>query len=302
MTDILTRAGCFVAIILLGFLLRRKGFFGPETFSVLSKIVMKITLPAALIASASGRFIDVSMLSIALIGFGYGVFFIFLGWLVQKRNAKEQRALYIMNLAGCNIGLFAFPFTQSFLGQIGVLTTSLFDLGNAFICNGGSFGIARAVKEGGKADILRVLKAPFSSIPFLTHCLTILLNLTHLTLPRPILSLAEIISGANSFLAMLMIGVGLGASTSASNLPTIAKVLTLRFGVAALIAAGFYLLLPFDLEIRQTLVILAFSPMTSTIPFYTAELKEDVGLASAINSISIVISIVIVVTLLIVML
>lgn len=303
MTDIITRAGCFVVIILLGFLLRKKNFFGPETFSVLSNIVMKITLPAALIASGSGRYIDVSMLSIAGIGFCYGVFFILLGWLIRRKASKEQRAVYIMNLSGCNIGLFALPFTQSFLGPMGVLTTSLFDLGNAFICNGGSFGIARAVKEGGKPDLLRILKAPFSSIPFLTHCLMVILNLTHLTLPRPILSLAEIISGANAFLAMLMIGVGLGAATTSSgNLSTVAKILAVRFGVAALVAVGFYLVLPFSLEIRQALVILAFSPLTSTAPFYTSELKEDVGLASAVNSASIVISIIVVVTLLVVML
>ena len=71
---------------------------------------------------------------------------------------------------------------------------------------------------------------------------------------------------------------------------------------AALVAVGFYLLLPFSLEIRQALVILAFSPLTSTAPFYTSELKEDVGLASAVNSASIVISIIVVVTLLVVML
>ena len=40
MLDILTRAGCFVAIILLGYTLRRTGVFGPETFGVLSKVVM----------------------------------------------------------------------------------------------------------------------------------------------------------------------------------------------------------------------------------------------------------------------
>ena len=62
MLDILTRAGCFVAIILLGYTLRRTGVFGPETFGVLSKVVMKITLPAALIASAAGKPIDASML------------------------------------------------------------------------------------------------------------------------------------------------------------------------------------------------------------------------------------------------
>ena len=55
MLDILARAGCYIAIIVLGYILRRRGFFGPETFGVLSKIVIKITLPAALIASSAGK-------------------------------------------------------------------------------------------------------------------------------------------------------------------------------------------------------------------------------------------------------
>jgi predicted permease len=72
--------------------------------------------------------------------------------------------------------------------------------------------------------------------------------------------------------------------------------------VAALLALGFYFLLPFELEVRQTLVILAFSPIGSAVPGFTAELKGDAGLSSAITSISILISIVIIVTLLVVML
>ena len=67
-------------------------------------------------------------------------------------------------------------------------------------------------------------------------------------------------------------------------------------------ALAYYYLLPFSLEVRQTLVILAFSPIGSTVPIFTAELGEDVGLSSTINSIAIVISIVIIVTLLTVML
>ena len=46
MLDIITRAGCFVAIIVMGYILRKKKFFGKEAFDVLSKIVIKITLPA----------------------------------------------------------------------------------------------------------------------------------------------------------------------------------------------------------------------------------------------------------------
>ena len=302
MLDILTRAGCFVAIILIGYTFRRTGIFGTETFGVISKIVMKITLPAALIASAAGKPIDASMLTLALLGLGGGLIYIVAGWLVSLKKSRSEKAFYIQNIPGYNIGTFALPFTQSFLGPVGVLTTSIFDLGNAIVCFGASFSIARAVKEGGRADFRRILKSAVTSLPFLTHVFMVILNLNSLTLPKPVLTLAEILGGGNACLAMLMIGVGMNISLEKSKLGTMVKVLTARFGLAAVLALCYYYLLPFSLEIRQTLVILAFSPIGSTVPIFTAELGEDVGLSSTINSIAIVISIVIIVTLLTVML
>ena len=103
MLDILTRAGCFVAIILLGYTLRRTGVFGPETFGVLSKVVMKITLPAALIASAAGKPIDASLLTIALLGLGGGLIYILAGWLLQLKGSRSEKAFYIQNNPGYNI-------------------------------------------------------------------------------------------------------------------------------------------------------------------------------------------------------
>ena len=73
MADILTRAGCFIAIILLGMVLRRVGFFKQEDFYVLSKIVVKITLTAAIVKSFVGRELEPSMIILTLIGFGFGV-------------------------------------------------------------------------------------------------------------------------------------------------------------------------------------------------------------------------------------
>lgn len=302
MLEILSRALCFVAIIFLGYILRRTGFFGPETFSILSKIVIRITLPAAILASSAGKPIDGSMLTISLLGLGGGVVYMAAGWLMQRKGSRGQKAFYMMNLPGYNIGTFALPFTQSFLGPMGVLVTSIFDVGNSFVCLGGSFGVCRAVKEGGKVDVKRMLKAPLTSIPFLTHVVMVILNLNSLKPPQIVISFAEILGNANAFLAMLMIGVGFRLSGDRSKLGTMAKILITRFGIAAILALAYYYLLPFDLFVRQTLVILAFSPIGSAIPVFTAELQEDVGLSSAINSVAIVISIVITVTLLVVML
>ena len=66
MTAVLVRAGCFLAILVLGYVLRRVGVFGPEAFSVLSKVVIKLTLPAAIISSFVGKEIKPAMLIVML--------------------------------------------------------------------------------------------------------------------------------------------------------------------------------------------------------------------------------------------
>ena len=302
MFDILARAACYITIIVMGYILRQKGFFGEDAFGILSKIVIKITLPAAIIASSAGKAIDASMLTISALGFGGGVLYMIVGWLMSRKADRRQKAFSVLNLPGYNIGTFALPFTSSFLGPMGVVTTSLFDMGNAFICLGGAFGVARAIQEGGKVNIRRIITAPLHAIPFLAHILMVCLNLLGWNLPAPTVELAGIIGNANAFLAMLMIGVGFKLSGDRTQIGSIVKILSLRYAIAAVLALGFYFLLPFGLEIRQALVILAFSPIGTAVPIFTAELDGDVGLSAAINSIAIVCSIVIIVALLLVML
>ena len=302
MQEIIIRAGCFIAIIILGYALRRIGIFKEEDFGVLSKIVIKITLPAAIITSFAGKEIDPAMLSIVALGLGGGLIYIAFGFLLNPKSSKEQKAFEILNLPGYNIGCFTLPFVQSFLGPIGVIVTSLFDTGNAFICLGGSFGVASMVKDGTGFSAKRIFKSLSKSVPFITYVIMMVLNLIKIPIPSPVVSCAEIIGSANSFLAMFMIGVGFKLGGNRKQIGSIVKILSIRYGVAALLSVICYFALPFSLEIRQTLVILLFSPIGSAVPPFTSELKGDVGLSSALNSISIVISIVITVTLLSVML
>ena len=302
MLDILLKAGCYIAVMILGFVLRRIGFFDEHAFPVLSKLVVRVTLPAALIANAVGREIDLQLLSLVLLGLGGGVIYMIFGYVLNRKRGNEQQAFEILNIPGYNIGTFALPFTQSFLGATGVLTTSLFDVGNAFVCLGGAYGVAAAVKDGKGLDFKRVGKALAVSVPFLAHIITVCMNLCHIPIPAFVADCAGIIANANVFLAMLMIGVGFKTDMDFSQRGTIIRILTVRYTVAAVLALCYYFLLPFALPVRQTLVILAFSPIGSAVPGFTAELKGDVGLSCTVNSLAIVISIVIIVTLLVVML
>ena len=301
MLDILVRAGCYVAIIALGWFLRKKEFFGPDAFGTLSKIVIRITLPAAIISSCSGRSLSPALLVLALFGLGSGCLYMGAAWLLSKGQSREDRVFALVNTTGYNIGNFSMPFIQSFLGPVGVIATSIFDIGNCFICMGGSYGLGQSLLHGGKLNVGRILKEPLKIPPFLTYLLMAILNLLGWTLPKPILTCAEIVGSANAFLAMLVIGIGFQLSGDRSQAKTIARVLIPRYAIAAVLALCYYFLLPFDPIVRKTLVVLAFSPIGSATPVFTKQLGCDAGLSSAINSIAIIISITIIVALLMVM-
>ncbi len=302
MGEIFTKAGCFIAIIILGFVLRRVGLFRERDFRVLSLITLKITLPAAIVVSFSQMEVDLSMLTITLIALGCGVLYMVIAYLMNLRADKCKQAFDLLNLPGYNIGLFAMPFVSSFLGAAGGVTTSLFDTGNAFVCLGGSFGIASSINDGSGFSVKRVFKALVTSVPFMTYIVMITLNLLDLHLPKPIISFADTIRGANTFMAMLMLGVGFKLEANKSQVLQILKLVLVRYAVAAILACIFYFVLPFELEIRQTLVLLAFSPIGAAVPAFTAEMKGDFGLSSAVNSICILCSIIFMTALMLIML
>ena len=287
MTDVLIRAGSFVASILLGYVLKKVGLFRDADFPILSNVVMKITFPAAIITSLNGRQIEPGMLVLLPLAFSCGLVYMLVAALVNIRSTKEQRAFDILNLPGYNIGNFSMPFVQSFLGPMGVIAAGIFDMGNAMITLGTAYGVASAVKSGAKFSVKRIFKAFSTSVPLITYMSMLLLSLLHIRLPAPVTEFTGIIGNANPFLAMFMIGVGFKLSGDKSQVRKIAQILGLRYGIAVVIALAFWFLLPFGVEVRQALVMLAFSPMAAAIPPFTAELGEDVGLSSAINSVAI---------------
>ena len=302
MLDIVMRAASFIAIIVMGYLLKRIGMFKQEDFGVLSKIAIRITLPCAIIVSFNGKSIDPALLSLPLIAVACGALYVLLGYLSGLKMTRDQQAFGMLNLAGYNIGNFTIPFAQSFLGPAAVIAISIFDIGNAMVCLGGAFSLACMVKDGSRFSIGRVVRALMKSVPFVVYLIVLTMSFLHIKTPGFVLSVAEIGSSANAFAAMLMIGVGFKLEAKREQLMTIARIVAVRYAAATVFALIFYFVLPFALEIRQALVILAFAPIGAAVPGFTGEMGGDTGLSSAINSICMIISISVIVSLLLVML
>lgn len=293
MADVLFKAAAFIGIIAMGYCLRERGFFKFEDFFLISKIVVKITLPAAIVYNFSQMDIEPSLLVLCGIGFGCNVLMVAVGYLINLKKSGDKKAFDMINLSGYNIGNFTLPFVQSFLGPAGFAATSLFDTGNAVMCTGITYSLASAVtgREGG-FSVKSMMKSLLSSPPFVAYIIMTILALCHIELPQAVLLFAETAGKANAFLALLMVGIGFQVVFDKENTAEIVKVIAIRYGTALLFALGFFFLTPFSLEIRQALAIISFGPVSSVSPAYTGKTGGDVGLSSAINSVSVVASII----------
>ena len=166
---VLAKAVAFILIIVMGYVLKKKGFFAAKDFYLISKIVVKITLPCAIIYNFSSISMEPSLLMLCAIGFGCNVLMVGLGYLISLRGSREEKAFAAVNSSGYNIGNFTLPFVQSFLGPAGFAACSLFDTGNAVMCTGLTYSVASAIQgKNGKVSVKSMVKTLFSSMP-LTH-------------------------------------------------------------------------------------------------------------------------------------
>ncbi|MBC5648228.1 AEC family transporter [Christensenella tenuis] len=290
MLEVLLKALGLICIIVLGYTLKKIGFFKPKDYILISKIALNITLPGAVITSFSKFSPDFSLLWVVAIGLACNLIMAGVGYLVARKRDNCTKAFYMINFTGYNIGCFALPFIQNFLGAYGVVVTCMFDVGNSIMCTGGSYALAQGVVGTEKGGLKRALKALATSVPLLVYILMFAIVMAGLKLPEFVVNVASTVGGANAFVAMLMIGMMFELTLDKQYLKDAVKTLAWRYGMAAVFACLLYFCTPFPLEVRQVLAILVCGPIASMAPVFTERCKGNVALAGMINSFAIVIS------------
>lgn len=292
MGGVLIKAFSFVFIIVLGYIFKRIGIFGSKDYKVVTTIIMNITLPCALITAFANFNMDRSMIFIVLIGFLANIIMSAIGYFIARNKDNKEKAFNVINLAGYNIGCFTLPYVQSFLGSYAVGITSLFDTGNSIMCTGGTYAIASVIAgEGGHQSIKGFLRKIFSSVPFDTYLLMLIVTITGIKLPWVVYNVTANLSAGNAFLSMLMIGMIFECNFHKEQLFKVASILSIRYLSAFIFALIIYFFIPFSSEIKRVLIILVFAPVSVFSPVFSGLCKCDEGLAGVVNSLGIPISI-----------
>lgn len=292
------KAAILVSFIICGYVLKQLRLFGRSTFHTISTIVFNITLPSVIIANLNGIHFEGSYLLISLLAIVFNLIMVGLGY--GAGRTKDEKAFYMLNLNGYNIGNFALPFVSYFFDNAAVLIVCLFDAGNSLMCLGGGYGLARYVRGEKGENIFCILgKTIFSSLPVLSYILMISLSLGGFVLPQVVIDWVKVPASANTFLSMLMIGVALGLSLKREYLRLIYTNMGLRLLISMVFAVFIYFGLDYSMDIKRVLMVLVFAPIAGMACYYTAKLKLKIEVAACISSFYILISIVIMSTLIV---
>lgn len=297
MAGLLLKAGSFVFIILVGIFVRKIGLVGSEAGDAVKKLMLNFTLPCALITSFSRiQSVSITLLLLTVLGLCANIIMIIVGGIASRGRSGGDRAMYMLSCPAYNIGAFCLPFVQEFLPAMGVAASCMFDAGNSIMCTGGTYAFVSAYTAEGADkrgfDIRIVLSRLSKSVAFLVYVTMFILTCFNIHLPESVLTLLTPAANANAAMAMLMIGLTFHLELKSEYMGDIIKMLVLRQIWAFIFAAFCFFVLPFDLVIRQALVIVAFGPMSAIAPAFTGMCNGDEGKASAANSLSIVISVI----------
>lgn len=298
MFQIILKAAILFCVILLGNLLNVMGVFSREKdFSTISKLIVYVTLPSAIITKLNNIDFHYSFLLLSVFGFACNWIYIFVSKYMGK--TRSEQSFLALNINGYNIGNFALPFISYFLDGLPILFVSLFDAGSSLMVSSGNYAVAKEIKYGGKdgeldqGNLRDFVQTTLTSPAVLTYIVMITLSILSISLPSMVIEFTSIMGDANTFLSMFMIGIALNLRIDESKMASIGKILAARYGVATVLSGIIYFIIPLSMELKQTLIIVLFAPMASLMTLFTETLGEDVELSAQVNSASIIISVII---------
>lgn len=297
MLIVLSKALAFVLIILIGYLLKRRGFFAPTDYQLVSKIVLNITLPCAVITSFAHFEMDFSLLAAVALGLTGNLVMIAVALLLTRRETVAAKIFYIFSLAGYNIGCFTLPFAQAFLTPFAVVALCMFDVGNSIMCTGMTYALTASCigYADGRRDrfsIKNIADKLLHSVPFVVYIGMLLLSVAGVHFPKSVYTFTEIVGAANPFLSMLMIGMMFEIKLDKRAMGYVKELFSVRYFCSLLCAGTFIYLAPFKQEVNYVIALAFMAPCTIIGPIFVEKLGGNVQLASLFNSMTIITSVI----------
>lgn len=263
-------------IIIIGYLIKKFYIISEKDGDVLTKIILNVTLPALVITSTSTLKFDLSLGLMPLFAISYGLLIAAFGIFLFKKQSGSTRGMLSMLLPGFSVGLFAYPFVETIMGNKALTYAAMFDIGNSMTVFIIAYALACHFTSGDSSfDFKSILKQLMKSIPLIVYILTLIMSIAGLHFPGIILNISQTVSKANMPLAFLVMGIYLNFKMEASHWRNVLKVLATRYSIGLAVSLLLYFTLPIDAISREIILICLVLPPPITMLAFAVKFDFD---------------------------
>ena len=223
--DILTvigSMGSLVLVTLIGYVAARVGFLTSDVRPKLSALIFNVTLPCTILASVgevdSSAGTEQVTWSFVL---GAALFFVMLAAAalacLALRAPRDERPLYLFMGVLTNTGFIGFAVLESlfgggsvFLGSIFIAVSNVFlySIGVGVLTSGGEKNDEKNVASARSFRMAGVLRNVLN-VPMVASVIALVVFFLDVPLPGPVAQAVDMVSGATSPLAMMLVGLAI---------------------------------------------------------------------------------------------
>ena len=231
--DILTvigSMGSLVLVTLIGYVAARAGFLTSEVRPKLSALIFNVTLPCTILASVgevdSSAGTEQITWSFVL---GAALFFVMLAAAalacLALRVPRDERPLYLFMGVLTNTGFIGFAVLESlfgggsvFLGSIFIAVSNVFlySIGVGVLTSGGEKDGEKSDEKNGEKNVASVRSFRLAGIlknvlnvPMVASVIALVVFFSDVPLPGPVAQAVDMVGGATSPLAMMLVGLAI---------------------------------------------------------------------------------------------
>ncbi|WP_368646009.1 AEC family transporter [Alkalibacterium putridalgicola] len=283
----------FLLIIMVAYLFKKIKLLKATDGIVLQKIILNLTLPATIVVGFNAVTVEPILFIMISLGLLSNIGLVMIGGFIWRKKDAPDQSLMMFSQAGYNIGNFTIPFVQGFF-PAAIPYIGSFDMGNALMIFGGTPLIVDKLthQQRSNNNLFRTFIGLFRSPSFTTYIIMFSLALAGVVLPENVLSVFQLFSSGNAFLAMFMVGLYLDIQIDLESLQKVVKLLLTRYTLGIGLALVFYFFLPLPDIVRLSLVLLALAPIGTVATINIITYGTERSLSSFLASVSIIISLI----------
>lgn len=282
----------FVAIFVLGALLRSTGLLGKMHAERLASFVFSISLPATILVSLDHVTFTSTAWRLPLAACLVTVSMLFCAWQLARRLHLPRPAQGALLLGtGCiNSVYFAYPVVLATFGEQGLARAILFDLGQTTLTLTLLYGLA--VAHGAKSTTARSAMVRFlSSPPLWALCGSLLLSLFGVHLHAGLRHILTPLHLTTIPLASLVLGLSISVAVTRRTVALALVGVVMRMAGGLLLGLGAAFMLDLTGIERTIVVLIAAMPSAVTAVIFAADTGLDEDLVTSIVALSICVGI-----------